>query len=72
MEKWTGWRDIYIERELLGEVIVRDGEWQKEEYRYIRIPYAEIQTDNGEMRSVLAVTERLIGEVIADIDENIH
>lgn len=33
---------------------------------------AEIQTDNGEMRSVLAVTERLIGEVIADIDENIH
>ncbi len=32
---------------------------------------AEIETDNGEMRSVLAVVEKLLGEVIADIDANI-
>jgi len=31
---------------------------------------AEIKIDNGEMRSVLAVVEKLLCEVIIDIDEN--
>jgi len=31
----------------------------------------EIVTDNAEMRSVLAVVEKLLGEVIADIDETL-
>lgn len=39
MEKWTGWRDVYVAREMIGGTVEKGGEWQEEMFRYIRVPY---------------------------------